>query len=132
MDRLKSILIPDDLPVLDPGVLTSINKQLGESRNVAGKLIETFSSTSGRHLEQIEAALKHREDHSAARAAHALKGGALTIGLTRLAHACAKIEKRLSSDDSAEAVEDHERAILSKEIRSEHEKALVALSRWPH
>ncbi len=129
---MKEKLIPDDLPVLDPGVLTSINKQLGESRNVAGKLIETFSSTSGRHLEQIEAALRNREDHNAARAAHALKGGSLTIGLTRLAHACAKIEKRLSSDDSSATVDDHERAILSKEIRKEHDTALTALSRWPH
>jgi len=128
---LKPNLLPGDLPILDPAVLTSINQQLGEARNVAGKLIETFSSTSGRHLEQIQTAIACREYHTAARSAHTLKGGALTIGLSRLAHTCARIEKRLSSDDAATSVDDEERAMLSREIQIEHDRALEALARWP-
>jgi HPt (histidine-containing phosphotransfer) domain-containing protein len=128
---LKKTITPADVPVFDPGVIADINRHLGEARNIGAQLVQTFTSSATRHLERIQAALVARDDKAAARSAHALKGGAVTIGLSRLAHTCAHIERRLSADDAAATVDDKERAMFAREIRHEHDRALEALASLP-
>lgn len=128
---MKPTFTSDPLPVLNTDVLKQINKQLGEARNIAAKLIDTFSSTACQHHSRIQEALEAGDHLAASRSAHALKGGALTIGLARLAHTCSQLEARLSEDGSAAMLTDHERRALSELIRTEYDLAMDALSRWP-
>lgn len=128
---MKPTFTPELLPVLDADVLDQINRQLGEARNIAGKLIETFSATARQHLARIQEALTSRDDATASRTAHALKGGALTIGLTRLAHICSHLEKHLSDEPGASPVTDEERREFADLIRREYDLALKALAHWP-
>lgn len=122
-------MTPEGLPALDPAVLENISLQLG-SRMAATKLMEIFSSTSSQYLVRITSSLASRDFKAASSSAHALKGGALTIGLTRLAHVCAHLERRLGMEDAAVAVGDPECAMLGLDLARECDQALESLARW--
>jgi PAS domain S-box-containing protein len=74
--------------VFDPGVLRSLNAQIGKEGRISPRLIAIFREQSARQADAIRAAIGRGDFEGVRRAAHALKGSAAALGLNALAELC--------------------------------------------
>ena len=81
-----------DTPVLDQGVLSDLGR-ISSDPTFVERLIRGFHSDSERLVAEICSALANRKYESAKDAAHALKGGAGSVGASQLTQFSVRLEK---------------------------------------
>jgi len=81
-----------DIPVLDQGVLSDL-AQISSDPTFVDRLIRGFHSDSERLVAEVCDALAHRRYESAKDSAHALKGGAGSVGASQLTQFSVRLEK---------------------------------------
>jgi len=81
-----------DIPVLDQGVLADL-AQISSDPTFVDRLIRGFHSDSERLVAEVCDALAHRRYESAKDSAHALKGGAGSVGASQLTQFSVRLEK---------------------------------------
>ncbi|HEV8503267.1 MAG TPA: ATP-binding protein [Casimicrobiaceae bacterium] len=89
-------LVVVDTPALDIAVLRDL-EQLSKDATFVERLVRGFKSDNERLLEQISTSLTNRRYEEVRDAAHALKGGAGSVGATLLTQFAARVEK-MSTD----------------------------------
>jgi len=92
----------DDFPVLDPSYLAQLNADYG-GKTVLG-LVSCFEEQAPGQWADMTAIVGNLEPgdlEECRRAASALKGGARTLGLVRLASACRNIERACADNNAA-------------------------------
>lgn len=111
-------------PTLDPAVLDQI-AELDEpgQPSLVVELIDVYLADEPRRVEAIETAARGSDPAALSRAAHALKGAALSLGVKACAAICAELEKRGRAGDLTGAVE------LVAALRAESARATEALRR---
>lgn len=113
--------------VFNPGILRSFDAHLGGDGSIPAQLISIFRAESPRQLAATRAAIRTGDADGTRRAAHALKGCALSLGLNALAELCG----HLSDSEGDEALDGGPRAdplLLGERLVVEHAKAMEALS----
>ncbi len=88
--------LPPDA-TLDRSVLADL-RQFGGS-DIVAELMERFRSDAKARLLEIARAVKHGNAGDLAEAAHGLKGYAATLGATRMAAACHRLERLTDAGD---------------------------------
>ena len=81
-----------DTPTLDPVVLADLSR-LSNDPTFVERLVDGFRSDSERLVMQISGALAQRKYDAVKDAAHALKGGAGSVGATQLMQFAVRLEK---------------------------------------
>lgn len=81
-----------DVPALDPQVLLDLS-QLSPDPTFVERLMRGFRSDTERLVAEISTALTQRKYETVKDAAHALKGGAASVGATQLTQIAIRIEK---------------------------------------
>ena len=89
-DRPALVLV--DLSPVDPDVLADLAR-IGRDPTFVERLLEGFKSDAGRLRIDIASALAGRKYQAVKDAAHALKGGAGSVGATQLVHLANRLEK---------------------------------------
>ena len=96
--------MPDDVPSIDDGPLSALESEPG-GHDTLVELVALFAADMPRRLRELRRALAARDGQQATRWAHSIKGGAATMGATRLAllaeqveHARASIETGATSE----------------------------------
>ena len=77
------------IPVLDESILSEL-QTLGA--DVVAEIFDLFLGDAPNRLMILQRAIENRSCDAVLREAHGLKGSALGVGATRLAHLCAAIE----------------------------------------
>jgi len=81
----------------DPGVLASLKAVERPGRpNMMKSLIDLYLKRLPEHVAGIEQALKNRDADTLHRQAHSLKGSSLTLGASRIAELCGKLQQAAS------------------------------------
>jgi two-component system sensor histidine kinase RpfC len=88
----RPVLTVVDVPPLDPQVLADLAK-LSADPTFMERLLRGFRADTERLASQIMDALGHRRYESVKDAAHALKGGAASVGATQLTQLATRLEK---------------------------------------
>lgn len=88
----RPMLVVIDSPVVDPGVLEDLAR-LSNDPTFVERLIRGFRSDAERILEDITTSLAARRYEKVKDAAHALLGGAASVGATQLAQIAARLDK---------------------------------------
>ena len=94
----------DDGSIIDPTVLAEDRAVLGAERGAL--MINTFVETAPVQIDGIRHALAEGRFERAADLAHALRGGAGSLGLRRLADRCGVLEARARTPEAAALAED--------------------------
>jgi HPt (histidine-containing phosphotransfer) domain-containing protein len=110
--------------VLDHTVLDSLRALQKESgRDILGKAIRSYLSTSPQLLQAMQEAVIHKDAEALHRAAHTLESSSVTLGAVALAALCEDLEavgRANNTDDAA--------TVLST-LKAEYEAVRVALAR---
>jgi CheY-like chemotaxis protein len=113
--------------VFDPGILRSFDAHLGGDGSIPARLISIFRTESPRQVAATRAAIREVDTDGMRRAAHALKGCALSLGLNALAELCGHLSDSDAENDlDAEVCADLFQ--LGELLVVEHTKAMDALS----
>jgi two-component system sensor histidine kinase RpfC len=88
----RPVLTVVETPVVDPGVLADLGR-LSADPTFVERLVRGFHSDAERLVEAISAALAARRYEEVKDAAHALKGGAGSVGATQLVALALRFEK---------------------------------------
>jgi two-component system sensor histidine kinase RpfC len=81
-----------DTPILDPDVLVDLTR-LSADPTFVDRLLRGFLSDTSRLVGEISSALAQRSYEAAKDGAHALKGGAASVGASQLTQLATRIEK---------------------------------------
>ena len=84
--------VAEATPAFDPGPLEALRRGGVADAALLGELVHTFEDVSLRYLDALRAAVSADDADGAMRAAHALKGAAVSIGAVRTASAAHAIE----------------------------------------
>jgi HPt (histidine-containing phosphotransfer) domain-containing protein len=91
------------LDALDPGALDALEELAeGTSHDLIGELVEAFTEHAASTLQRIHDSLAGNRLDQVAKAAHELKGSAVTFGAGTLVSLCQTIENRAGRHDRAE------------------------------
>ncbi|MFL5494134.1 MAG: Hpt domain-containing protein [Gemmatimonadales bacterium] len=92
--RLSQPWLSGGTPVLDETALATLRglQEPGQPDFLL-EITTVFLADTGRRIRELEAAIARADAIAVHRAAHAIKGGAWTIGAMRLGQACAALEK---------------------------------------
>ncbi|GAB4401152.1 MAG: hypothetical protein OHK0048_17340 [Rhodoferax sp.] len=82
--------LPDDAPVIDFSVL---DDYFGDDPETLRKLLTLFETSSAALLDRLESAATQRQAAQVSALAHELKGSCGNLGIVRLAHAAALLER---------------------------------------
>jgi HPt (histidine-containing phosphotransfer) domain-containing protein len=110
-----------DPDVLNPGALAALEEMTGGDVEFLAELIDTWLSDATSQIAMIEQAVFAHDAEALRRAAHTLKSTSQSLGVGRLAGACAGIEA-LARAGSITAV-----GALIPDLRHRHEQARAAL-----
>jgi len=113
--------------VFDPGLLRSLDEQMGEDGLISPRLIGMFQEESVRQVKATREAIGKGDFDEMRKAAHALKGCAAALGLNALAELCG----HLSDCEPASGMGGEFRGIyveMGLRLVAEHAKALEALA----
>jgi two-component system, sensor histidine kinase RpfC len=91
VDERPALAVVDVSP-LDPEVLADLAK-LSKDDTFVERLLRGFRSDTERLSSEIQASLAQRKYEAVKDAAHALKGGAASVGATQLTHLATRLEK---------------------------------------
>jgi two-component system, sensor histidine kinase and response regulator len=100
---------------------TALDALAAVDPEVVREVIELFQETSAEQFRGIESALAQGDGSALRRAAHTLRGGALTVGACRVAEVCEQLERLRRSEDEPQA-----RALVWR-LHRELEQARVSL-----
>ncbi len=112
--------------VFDPRILRSFDAHLGGDGSIPARLISIFRAESPRQVAATLAAIRMRDADGTRKAAHALKGCSLSLGLNALAELCGHLSDS-GADDGLDGEVRADPFQLGERLMVEHAKAMEAL-----
>lgn len=102
-------------PTLNPDALGSLREALADDELLA-EIIRTFVDEAPRQLAALVGAQRHGDLPGAAAGAHLIRGGALSLGATRLVSLCAALERSPEEADDLAAALTEELAEVARSL----------------